>query len=72
LNAPGPVAPEAALARFAQELVRKTGIDCRCDEFKQAIIVRLRAEGLEPDRRTLARWLMAARRACLIDALEST
>ena len=56
--------------RFAQELVRDAGLRCRTDAFTQRVADRLRAEGLAADGRALARWLLALRRACVVEILE--
>jgi hypothetical protein len=69
-RAPGPDTADAALAKFAQALVRETGVDGCSDEFKRSLIDRLRAEGVEAEGRALAHRLLAARRACVTETLD--
>ncbi len=63
-------ASEAELVRFAQELVRDASLPCGIDAFTQRLATRLRAEGLATDSRALARWLLALRRACVVEILD--
>jgi hypothetical protein len=70
LSATEPETDDAALAKFAQALVRETGVEGCSDEFKRSLIVRLRARGLEVEGRALARRLIAARRACVMETLD--